>query len=181
MFAKSEVLNDPHVRKQVDYFAKLGQEALSFEEFYGAKNRKTGEIMPFSYYQNSVDVTAGGAALFSTRLTASERQCKQGCGVDGTCSYGITALQGGLMVPILGIGTKYSGLYELDTVKHSYDNNGYHTSFTAKCITRAQGKAECDPCDPCCGPAGRSNATRVQRRGQGWRNLRLPISGEIRG
>lgn len=180
IFAKSDVLNDPFVRAQYEYFSENGQDPLGLEEFYGYVNRETGENVPFSYYMNSIDLSAGGAAIFSTRLTSSERQCKDGCGIDGECSYGITHLQAGLMIPVLGIGTKYSGLYELSKVRHRYDSNGYHTSFEGKCITRARGKAECDPCDPCCGPSY-SNNTRSQRTGQKWRTSKLSVDQEVDG
>jgi len=138
---ESDIENDPEVKAQIQYFESLGEEAVTLEEFYGYKDPNTGENVPFSYYMNTVELDAGGAALISSRLTASERINLTGLTLTAGCSYGISSLKAGLMAPIMGIGKKYSGLWKLTKVTHTVDSNGYMTEVESDNTTRARGEA----------------------------------------
>ena len=138
MEAVSDLSNDPEIRAQQEYFKSLGEEPIPLEEFYGYVDAE-GNNQPFTFYMNSLDLDADGAGIFSTRLTAAERKSSKGCTLSADCSYGIPDLVAGIMVPILGIGKKYSGLYKVVKATHTYGTDGYTTSFEGECSTRARG------------------------------------------
>jgi phage protein D len=50
---------------------------------------------------------------------------------EGT-TIGVPALRAGLVVEVLGVGRKFSGLYYVDQATHTIDDSGYHTSITVK-------------------------------------------------
>jgi len=161
--AVSDVENDPEVRLQLDYFKSLGEEAVPIDEFYGYEDPVTGENVPFNFYMNSVNLSGGGSAVLNSRITAAERASRKGLTLSAECSYGITSLDAGTMIPIKGIGKKYSGLWKLMKVTHKYDNSGYHTTIDeAELTTRAKGKSKAATKDGATGGRGTVNAESIQ-------------------
>ena len=120
---------DPKTKKAVTGTAGIGDENRRMGSKVGPQVAQTA----FQKSKEFVRVGPLGSQAEMDQLARSIYNKKAMNFVQGEgATIGVPALRAGLVIEVLGVGPKFSGLYYVDQATHSLGDDGYHTTFTVK-------------------------------------------------